>query len=80
MENRTNQTMTLKNGKKYVVINQIAYNNKKYYLANELTPDEEDITETILLLEESEKDGKAFVEIVTDPEIIEVIVGAIENQ
>lgn len=73
MENRINNIMTLKNGKKYAVVNQAIYRNVNYYFVVGVTDDEEDLTEEFRIIEEVNKDGKKFVKDVKDKKLIELL-------
>ena len=44
MENLTNQVITLDNNQKYFILRQALYKGKTYYLAAEVTEDEENFT------------------------------------
>ena len=72
MENLTNQILNLANGKKYFVLRQAVYKGKTYFLAAEVTDDEEDFTNEFAFLEKVEADGLK-VKKVKDASIIEVL-------
>ena len=73
MENLINNILTLDNNEKYMVINQALYQNKNYFLVAKVTDDEEDVTDEIKLLEETDVNGQKAVQLVTDESIIELL-------
>ena len=56
MENRINKLLTLKNNKKYVVLNQAIYKEKNYFYVVGVTEDESDVLDEFKILEEFQKD------------------------
>lgn len=74
MENRINQIIVLGNDKKYIILKQAIYNNDNYYVAARVTEDEEDVTNEFAMLHEVNKDGNLFVEIVTDPAVMQILL------
>ena len=72
MENLTNQVLDLANGKKYFVLRQAVYKGVTYFLAAELTDDEEDFTNNFKFLEKVEGD-ELLVKVVKDKATIEVL-------
>ena len=73
MENRINKIMTLKNGKKYVVLNQAIYKQNNYFFVVGTTDDEEDLTDEFRIVQEVEKDGKKFIKDIHDPQLINLL-------
>ncbi|MBQ6284990.1 MAG: hypothetical protein IJK67_01580 [Bacilli bacterium] len=73
MENLTNQILELDSGKKYFVLRQALYKGVTYYLAVEVTEDEENFTNNFLFFERIDKDGKFTVKEVTDENILTVL-------
>lgn len=73
MENRINKIINLKNGSKYLVLNQAYYKGQNYYFAVGVTADEEDVTDEFRLLEEKNVDGKLVISSVKDPETIKLL-------
>jgi hypothetical protein len=73
MENLTNQVITLDNNKKYFILRQALYKGKTYYLAAEVTEDEEHFTNKFLFLERKDDNGDFYVEEVTDEKILSVL-------
>lgn len=74
MENRTNQIVELVDGTKYIIVRHLVYQDESYYIANRITDDEKDLLKEVLIMKEVKKDGKVFIEKITDPDIIKVIV------
>lgn len=73
MENLTNQVITLDNNHKYFIIRQALYKGKTYFLAAEVTDDEENFTNKFLFLERKDEGGEFCVEEVTDSQILSVL-------
>ena len=73
MKNLINSILVLENNEKYVVLNQAIYKDKNYYLVAKITPDEQDVTEEVKIIEELEQDGKTGVKLVTDKDMIELL-------
>ena len=73
MENLTNQILKLANGKNYFILRQATYRGVTYFLAAEVTEDEEDFTNNFAFLEKVDNDGKMGVKVVKDQEVIEVL-------
>lgn len=73
MENRINKIINLKNGSKYLVLNQAYYKGNNYYFAVAVTEDEQDLMDEFRLLEEKNVDGKLLISSVKDPETIKLL-------
>lgn len=73
MKNLINSILILENDEKYIVLNQAIYKEKNYYLVAKITPDEQDITDEIKIVEELEQDGQTGVKLVTDKDMIELL-------
>ena len=74
MENRTNQIIELGDGTKYIIIRHLVFKDESYYISNRITDDEKDLLEEVMIMHEVKKDGKIFIEKVTDPELLQVII------
>ncbi len=73
MENLTNQILELDTGHKYFILRQALYKGVTYYLAIEVTEDEESFTNNFLFLERIDDGGKFIVREVTDENILSVL-------
>lgn len=73
MENRINKIMTLKNGQKYVVLNQAIYKDTNYFFVVGVTEEETDVNDDFRIIEEVNKDGKRYVRDVEDTKMIELL-------
>ena len=73
MENLTNQILELGNGKKWFVLRQAAFKGNTYYLAAELTDNEEDFTNNFTFFQRIEEDGKFSVKVVKDKTVLETL-------
>ena len=74
MENRTNQIIELGDGTKYIIIRHLVFKDESYYISNRITDDEKDLLDEVMIMHEVKKDGKVFIEKVTDPELLQVII------
>lgn len=73
MENRINKLLTLKNNKKYVVLNQAIYKEKNYFYVVGVTEDESDVLDEFKILEEFKKDGTTYVRTVKDRGLLDLL-------
>ena len=78
MDNKINQIIHLKNGTKYLVINQAIYQGKSYYFVVGVTEDEQELTQEFQIVEETKKDGSAYLSTVKDPELIKLLAEYLE--
>ena len=74
MENKTNKVIELANNKEYLILRQIVYKNDTYYVASEISNDGEEFDKDLTVLKQTEEDGKIYVNIVNNPEIIKIIM------
>ncbi len=74
MENKTNKVIELANSKEYFVLRQIVYKNDTYYVTSEIFDEGEKFDEDLTVLKETVEDGKTYVNIVNDPDIIKTIM------
>ena len=77
MENKTNQVLELANNKEYVVLRQVVYKGNTYYVTSEIHNDGDDFDKNLTLLKETVEDGKSYVNIVRDPDIVKVVMSHI---
>ena len=73
MINRINQIMELANKEKYLVLKQAIYKEKNYYVALQVTDDEENITEKVVVFEQVNVNGQESVQKVSDPSIATLV-------
>ncbi len=73
MENRINKIITLKTGRKYIVLNQAVYKKINYFFVVGVTEDGEDVTEEFRIIEEVQKDGKKYIRDVKDEKMIRLL-------
>lgn len=79
MENKINKIMHLKNGAKYLILNQAIYQGKNYYFAVRVSDDEEDIIDEFQMLSEEVRDGKMYVSTVKDPDTLKLLAEYLET-
>ncbi len=78
MENKINKIMHLKNGAKYLILNQAIYQGKNYYFAVRVSDDEEDIVDEFQMLSEEVRDGKMYISTVKDPDTLKLLAEYLE--
>ena len=74
MENRINHIITLDNGKKYFILKQAIYRGDNFFVAAEVTEDEQNLTNNFLILHETKEDGKSIVRAEQDKEVLAIIL------
>lgn len=74
MENKINHIITLENGVKYLILKQAIYMNENYFIVDEVNEEETDLKEHFLVLHETNTNGETFVEVETDPQILQIIL------
>ena len=74
MENRINHIITLDNGKKYFILKQAIYKGDNFFVAAEVTGDEQNLTNNFLILHETKEDGKSIVRVEQDKEVLAIIL------
>ena len=78
MENKINKIMHLKNGAKYLILNQAIYQGKNYYFAVRVSDDEEDIVDEFQMLSEEVRDGKMYISTVKYPDTLKLLAEYLE--
>ena len=73
MENRINKIITLKDGKKYIILNQAIYKDTNYFFVVGVTENGEDVTEEFRIVEEVKKDSKKYIRDVKDEKLIQLL-------
>lgn len=73
MENRINKIMTLKDGKKYIVLNQAIYKEKNYFFVVRINESGDDVTEEFRIIEEVIKEDKRYIRDVKDEKMIQLL-------
>ena len=71
--NYIHKTLTFDDDKQYIVINQAIYHGKNYLLLVGITPDGEDVTDALDLVEEQQDGEKLFFASVEDPELFDLL-------
>lgn len=74
MENLIYNIVELEDNEKYMIVNQAVYKGINYYLANKVTENNEDLTDDFKIFQDAEIDGEKSFEIVTDEEMINLLV------
>ena len=54
--------ITLGNKEKYLIVTSIIHNNNNYYYIAECNENEDDIKDNYKIVQETEKDGKKFID------------------
>lgn len=79
MENKIDKIITLDDGSKYMIMDQGNYNGKCYFLASELD-NNEDLTDKILIFEETVENGERIVSTVIDEKILKALADYFKNR
>ncbi|MEG0022105.1 MAG: hypothetical protein RSB77_05470 [Bacilli bacterium] len=74
MENRINQIVEFENGMKYYILKQAVYTGDNYFIAAEVTNDEEDFKENFVVLHETKENDDTFIEIEDDAKTIQTLL------
>lgn len=72
MKNRINKIISLDDGSKYMIIDQGNYNEKAYYLTSKLD-DEENLTDTFSIMEETIENNISRVSAVKDEKLLKAL-------
>lgn len=78
MTNKINHILTLDDGLKFLVINQVIYRNTNYYFVARITDDESDITGEYRIVEEIKKGEDIYLSTVKDTETIRTLAEYLE--
>lgn len=78
MTNKINHILTLDDGLKFLVINQVIYRNTNYYFVARITDDESDITGEYRIVEEIKKGEDIYLSTVKDAETIRTLAEYLE--
>lgn len=72
MKNRINKIISLDDGSKYMIIDQGNYNQKAYYLTSKLD-NEENLTDTFSIMEETTENDQNIVSPVKDETLLKAL-------
>ena len=72
MKNRINKIISLEDGSKYMIIDQGNYNQKAYYLPSKLD-NEENLTDTFSIMEETIENDQNVVSPVKDETLLKAL-------
>lgn len=73
MTNKINHILTMEDGMKFLVVNQVVYNNKNYYFVARITDDESDIVGEYRIVEEQVDGEDTYLSTVTDTDMIRTL-------
>ena len=74
MENKTNKVIVLDDSREFLILRQAIYKKETYFIGTLLINDGEDFEKKSTILKYVNEDGKEYVEIVKDKEIIDIIM------
>jgi len=74
MENRTNKIIKFSENEKYFVLKQAVYKGNSYFMTVKTTPDGEDFTGEMYVMQEVNKDGKTLFSRVTDVKLLGILL------
>ncbi len=77
---KVNTVIKLINKESYVILNEINYENEKYFLVMGVDDNKDVIPAKVLIIKEVLKNNKAFVKIVTDQELIVKLTKILKSQ
>jgi len=80
MNNKINHILTLEDGLKFLVINQVIFKEKNYYFVARVTEDESDITGEYRILEEEKRGEDIFLSTVRDAETVRMLAEYLDPQ
>ncbi len=80
MKLKVNTIITLENNKRYVVLNETTWQEKKYFLVMEVAANKEVIPENVAIFESIEDISATFIEKVNDPEMITLLTNQLKAQ
>lgn len=80
MENKINHILTLEDGTKFLVINQVIFREKNYYFVAKVTEDESDITGEYRIVEETKEGDHVYLSTVKDAETVRMLAEYLEPQ
>ena len=67
---KTNTIIKLKNNDSYVILNEVNFENEPYFLVMGVDDKKDVIPSKVLIIKEVSKNGKTFIKVVTDQDII----------
>lgn len=73
MDNKIDKVITLSDNSKYMILDQGNYNGKSYFLTSKLD-DNENLSSNLSILEETNENGKVYVESVKDENVFIALV------
>lgn len=74
MNNLIDQVIVLGSGEKKFVLNQAIYKSKNYYLLGDIDPAELNFTGMFSIVEENEREGKRYLDLVRDEKILSLLI------
>lgn len=80
MNLKPNVIITLENNKKYVLLNETEYNNKKYFLAMEVNEKKEVIPDNVAIFENVVGEKETYIEKINDPKLIAILTEQLQTQ
>lgn len=80
MRLKINSIITLENSKKYLLLNEVEYQDANYFLAIGVTKEKELIPNNVAILKCSDEDSMIYVEIMEDPFLIMKLTNIMKTQ
>lgn len=80
MNNKINHILTLEDGLKFLVINQVIFRGKNYYFVAQVTEDESDITGEYRIVEEQKEGEETYLSTVRDAETVRMLAEYLDPQ
>ncbi len=79
MNNKINHILTLEDGLKFLVINQVIFRGKNYYFVARVTEDESDVTGEYRIVEEEVKGEETYLSTVKDAETVRMLAEYLDS-
>jgi len=77
---KVNTIIKLKNNDCYVILNEVEYESNTYFLVMGVDENKDVIPSKVLIIEEVNKNGKTFIKIITDQDLIIKITKKLKSE
>ena len=77
---KINTIITLKNKESYVILNEVSYENDTYFLVMGLDEKKDVIPTKVLIIKEVDKNGRTFIKVIDDQDMIIKITKKLKDE
>ena len=77
---KVNTIIKLKNNDCYVILNEVEYESNTYFLVMGVDENKDVIPSKVLIIEEVNRNGKTFIKIITDQDLIIKITKKLKSE